>query len=160
MAQLLKNLPAMWETWVRSLGWEEPLEKRKAPHSSILAWRIPWTVHRFAKSQTRLRDFHFTSLQAMNREILFEFFFQISFLGVCGRVEATVCTTSPHISHVPLRQLHRDGVCLHPHTPSCLVSQPPRIPPPIQAGPGPCDLLAETKASSAGVEQGQLGPEV
>jgi len=44
MAQLLKNPPAMWETWVQSLGWEDPLEKGKATHSSILAWRIPWTV--------------------------------------------------------------------------------------------------------------------
>ena len=46
VAQLVKNLPAMWETWVRSLGCEDPLEKGKgkATHSSILAWRIPWTV--------------------------------------------------------------------------------------------------------------------
>ena len=44
VAQLVKNLPAMWETWVRSLGWEDPLEKGKAIHSSILAWRNPWTV--------------------------------------------------------------------------------------------------------------------
>ena len=43
VAQLVKKLPAMWETWVRSLGWEDPLEKGKATHSSILAWRIPWT---------------------------------------------------------------------------------------------------------------------
>ena len=43
MTQMLKTLPAMRETWVRSLGWEDPLEKRKATHSSILAWRIPWT---------------------------------------------------------------------------------------------------------------------
>ena len=42
MAQLVKNLPAVWETWVRSLGWEDPLEEEMAPHSSILAWRIPW----------------------------------------------------------------------------------------------------------------------
>ena len=42
VAQLVKNLPAMQETWVRSLGWEDPLEKGKATHSSILAWRIPW----------------------------------------------------------------------------------------------------------------------
>ena len=39
-----KNLPAMWETWVQFLGWEDPLEKGMATHSSILAWRIPWTV--------------------------------------------------------------------------------------------------------------------
>ena len=43
-AQLVKNLPAMRETWVLSLGWEDPLEKGTATHSSILAWRIPWTV--------------------------------------------------------------------------------------------------------------------
>ena len=43
VAQLVKNLPAMWETWVQTLGWEDPLEKGKAVHSSILAWRIPWT---------------------------------------------------------------------------------------------------------------------
>jgi len=43
-AQLGKNLPAMWETVVRSLGWEDPLEKGKATHSCILAWRIPWNV--------------------------------------------------------------------------------------------------------------------
>ena len=42
MAQRLKCLPAMQETWVRSLGWEDPLEKEMATHSSILAWRIPW----------------------------------------------------------------------------------------------------------------------
>ena len=43
MAQTVKNLPAMWETQIRSLGWEDPLEKGMATHSSILAWRIPWT---------------------------------------------------------------------------------------------------------------------
>ena len=43
VAQLVKNPPVMQETWVRSLGWEDPLEKGKAAHSSILAWRIPWT---------------------------------------------------------------------------------------------------------------------
>ena len=44
MAQLVNNLPATWETWVQSLGWEDPLEKGRATHSSIMAWRIPWTV--------------------------------------------------------------------------------------------------------------------
>ena len=44
MAQLVKNPPAMWETWVRSLDWEDPLEKGKATHSSILDYRIPWTI--------------------------------------------------------------------------------------------------------------------
>ena len=44
MAQLVKNLPAMREKWVQSLGWEDPLEKGKATHFSIPAWRIPWTT--------------------------------------------------------------------------------------------------------------------
>ena len=44
VAQLAKNLPAMQETWVLSLGWEDPLEKGTAAHSRILAWRFPWTV--------------------------------------------------------------------------------------------------------------------
>ena len=44
VTQLVKNPPAMRETWVRSLGWEDPLEKGNATHSSILAWRIPWTI--------------------------------------------------------------------------------------------------------------------
>ena len=55
VAQLVKSPPAMRETWVRSLGWEDPLEKGKATHSSILAWRILGVT----KSRTRLSDFHF-----------------------------------------------------------------------------------------------------
>ena len=43
VAQVVNNLPVMQETWVRSLGWEDPLQKRMATHSSILAWKIPWT---------------------------------------------------------------------------------------------------------------------
>ena len=43
VAQLVKNLPAMWETWIQSLGWEDPLEEGMTNHSSILVWRIPWT---------------------------------------------------------------------------------------------------------------------
>ena len=63
VAQTLKNPPAMQETWVRSLGWEDPLEEGMATHSSILAWRVPmdrgawWAaVHGVAKSQTLLSD--------------------------------------------------------------------------------------------------------
>ena len=43
LAQLVKNLPAMQETWVQFLGWEDPLEKEMATHSGMLAWEIPWT---------------------------------------------------------------------------------------------------------------------
>ena len=63
VAQRVKNPPAMQETWVRFLGWEDPLEEGLATHSSILAWRISmhrrawWaTVHRVTKSQTRLSN--------------------------------------------------------------------------------------------------------
>ena len=44
IAQLVRNPPAMWKTWVQSLGWEDPLEKGKGTHSHILAWRIPGTT--------------------------------------------------------------------------------------------------------------------
>ena len=60
---MAKNLAAMQETPVRALGGEDPLEKGKATHSSILAWRIPWTawngVHGVANSGTEMSDFHF-----------------------------------------------------------------------------------------------------
>ena len=52
VAHLGKNPPALQETWVQSVGWEDPLEEGKATHSSILAWRIPWTIHGVAKSPT------------------------------------------------------------------------------------------------------------
>ena len=68
MAQTVKNLPAMWETWVRSLGQEDPLKEGMATHSSILAWRIPMdtgasqaTVPGASKSRTRLRDWAHTN---------------------------------------------------------------------------------------------------
>ena len=48
VAQLVKNLPAVWKTWVQSLGWEDPLEKGKATHSSILAWRTSQTTVQFS----------------------------------------------------------------------------------------------------------------
>ena len=65
VVQVVENLPAMQETWVQSLSWEDPLVEGMATHSSILAWRIPmdrgawWaTVHGVAKSQTRLSIQH------------------------------------------------------------------------------------------------------
>ena len=69
VVQRLKHLPAMWETWVRSLGREDPLEKEMATHSSILAWRIPWTEElgglqstgRKESDTTERLHFHFLS---------------------------------------------------------------------------------------------------
>ena len=60
VAQLVKNLPAMWDTWVQSMGWVDPLGKGRATWSSILAWRISWTVSTgLQKSQAWLNNFHF-----------------------------------------------------------------------------------------------------
>ena len=66
VAQRVKSLPAMWETWVQSLGQEYPLEKEMATHSGTLAWKIPWTdkpgrlQSMGSQSRTRLSDFTFT----------------------------------------------------------------------------------------------------
>ena len=71
---MVKNLPAMQDTWVQSLGWEDPLEKEMATHSSILAWRIPWTeepglvLHGVTKSQIRLSDQHTTIWNMDNQQ--------------------------------------------------------------------------------------------
>ena len=61
VAQLVKSLPATWETWVQSLAWGDPLERGMATHSRILAWRIPWTVQSYGvtKSRTRRSPFQF-----------------------------------------------------------------------------------------------------
>ena len=77
VAQRLKHLPAMWETWVRSLGWEDPLEEGMATHSSIPAWKNPmdrgvwWaTVHGVTKGQTRLSNFTFKVVyQGQSRDL-------------------------------------------------------------------------------------------
>ena len=60
VAQLVKNPPAMQKTWVRSLGWEDPLEKGKATHSSIPAWRIPWTLQSMGSQRVRRDWANFT----------------------------------------------------------------------------------------------------
>ena len=78
MAQVVKHPPAMQETqktWVQSLGWKDPLEKEMATHSSILAWRIPWTeepgiLYGVMKSWIRLSDFTFTfHFHALEKEM-------------------------------------------------------------------------------------------
>ena len=77
VAQLVKNLPAMRKIWVRSLGWEDPLEKGKATHSSILAWRILWKgawramVHRVTEDATERRALSLSIkiFQDLNRKI-------------------------------------------------------------------------------------------
>ena len=65
VAWLVQNLPAIWETWVQSLGWKDPLEEGKATHCSILAWRSPWTIQSMGLQRvgTRLSDLHFSRVQ-------------------------------------------------------------------------------------------------
>ena len=79
MAQIIKNLPAMWETWVQSLGREDPLEKGMATDFSILAWRIPRTeepggatVHGVAKSQTRLKQLTYNTYDINRYKLLYK----------------------------------------------------------------------------------------
>ena len=76
VAQMAKNPPAIWETWVQSLGWEDHLEKEMATHSSILAWRIPmdrgawWaTVHGVTKSRTQLKRLSTTKHSTAQRHL-------------------------------------------------------------------------------------------
>ena len=85
-----KNLPSMQETWVRSLGWEDPMEKEMATHSSILAWRIPRAEEPgglqfmgIIKNQTQLRDFHSLGSKAGMSD-----FSQVA----VGRAEPALCT--------------------------------------------------------------------
>ena len=75
VAQLVKNLPAMQETWVRSLGWEDPLEKGKATHSSILARRIPWMIQSMCRkeSDTTEQLSLFTNLYGIVHQLYFDF---------------------------------------------------------------------------------------
>ena len=83
VAQLVKNLPAMSETWVQSLGCKDPLEKGKATYSSVLAWRSPRTLQSMiAKNQTRLSDFHFSYMYLF----FFRFFSHSDFYRALSRV--------------------------------------------------------------------------
>ena len=67
MAQLVKNPPAVWKTWVRSLGWEDPLAKGKAAHPSILAWRSPWG-HKESDTTEQLSLSLFTFMMCSNKD--------------------------------------------------------------------------------------------
>ena len=72
VAQLVKNPPAMWETWVWSLGWEDPLEKGKTTHSNILAQRTPWTFSPWGCKESDMTDrlsLHFTHIDTQRNII-------------------------------------------------------------------------------------------
>ena len=78
MVQRLKRLPAMWETWVRSLGREDPLQKEMATHSSILAWRIPWMEELGGLQSTGRKESDTT--ERLHFHFLFFFFFYFYFI--------------------------------------------------------------------------------
>ena len=84
MAQLVKNLPVMWKTWVWSLGWEDLLQKGMATHSSILAWRIPRTVQIMQSQRVRHDWVTFTSVHTIcslsNFNLIFCLFFPLLLL--------------------------------------------------------------------------------
>ena len=123
MAQMVKNLPAMWETWVRSLGWENPLEKGMATHSSILARQIPWTEEPGGPQSTVLK--RVGDDWATNTHKIYIVFYKkkinqtespsgledncvpkTTFRGKPGG-----CTVS--MSHFPIRLFSFDSCCLH-----------------------------------------------
>ena len=80
---MVKNLPAMQETWVQSLGWKDPLEKGMATHSTILAWRIPWTEEPGGQqsmglqSQMHLTLSHFIYINIINKTLIFPIAFYL-----------------------------------------------------------------------------------
>ena len=86
MAQKVTNLPAMWDTWLQSLGWKNPLEEGMATLSSILAWRIPWTVQSMgSQSQTQLGELHLKESQCVTPlycTLLFSHMAHLQFLGI------------------------------------------------------------------------------
>ena len=77
VTQMVKHLPTMQETWVRSLGWDDPLEKEMATHSSTLAWKIPWT-----KEPGRLQSMESQRVQPPNTYVDHMYFLLTSFLGI------------------------------------------------------------------------------
>ena len=87
VAQLVKNPPGIRETWVQSLGWEDPLEKGKATHSSILAWRTPWIIYSVGLQRVGHDSFfHFTFTFTFIILIVIYFIlltYQVNLLCVC-----------------------------------------------------------------------------
>ena len=112
VAQLVKNPPAVWETWVQSLGWEGSLEKGMATHSSILAWRIPWTVYSMG-SQRVGHDWAIFTFHAYIKFLcMYKFYIYRLCHRACGilvprlEIEPTPCTVkvwSPN--HWTVREL-------------------------------------------------------
>ena len=134
MAQLVKNPPELQETWVWSLGWDDPLEKGKSMHSSVLTWRIPWTVaHGVATSQTWMN-----------------FTFTLQFSPICHGLLSGISLTQPHncigqrhghgwlkSNKAPLSlSLSLNHLCYYPLSYCLLLSSPFLHSPGEEKGPG------------------------
>ena len=101
VVQRLKRLPAMWETWVLSLGWEDPLEKEMAIHSSILAWRIPWTEELGGLQSTGRKESDTT--ERLNKDLLY---------GAGNSTQYSVVTYFGQFFHSPLSLSSRGSLVL------------------------------------------------
>ena len=110
VAQTGKNLPAMWETPIRSLDWEDPLEKGKVAHSSIPAWTIPWTEEpgrlQFmgSQSRTQLSNYHYTHFRVK------------SFLQICGNPYFLIIKMKRLPSWLEMPSVGMRLVCLRHHS--------------------------------------------
>ena len=101
LAPLVKNLPAMWETWVRSLGSEGPLEKGKATHSSILPWKIPWTIQSTGSQRVghNWATFTFTLLWPyLSFVLLFIYFSNLFFTMFVSAIQELELAVIIHVS--------------------------------------------------------------
>ena len=123
VAQMVKRLPTMWETQVRSLGWEDPLEKEMATHPSILAWEIPWTEDPVrlqsigvAERWTRLNDFTFLFLRSVENKVFFFLQFLPLIFSPCFASEQWGwSSTSPELEHRRKSRVHR-SLQVSPHS--------------------------------------------
>ena len=116
VAQLVKNPPAMWETWVRSLGWEDPLEKGKATHSRILAWRIPWTVWSMGLQRVEHEWATFTHFLFQNGKMnTFRCFFSLRHLNHKKEWNNTICSNmnGPRNYHTKWSEPKTDIIWYH-----------------------------------------------
>ena len=91
MAQLVKNPPAVQETWVWSLGWEDPLEKGKASHSSMLVWRTPWTLQPMGSQRVGHNWATFSSVHFIHCLCIKIFFYIVSLKTIWQIIKEVIC---------------------------------------------------------------------
>ena len=133
VAQLVKNPPAMWETWVRSLGWEDPLEKGKATQSSTLAWRIPWTIRPWGRKELDTTE----QLSLSPSDVLSKHRLLHPFSGLIRTRLLVLCSNrgrclSSHHIRPPGRMSAERCLPIHPQLSACLSRKAKAFPCTIQ----------------------------